>query len=134
MKYRLMDVLACPMCKRFPLELIVLTEKTLEGVEAPKGFKCSEYCGLKRSFMKELAEEPDCQRCFTLEVVEGVLYCPDCGRWYPIIDEIPRMLPDRLREKKEIKDVELAFLRKHRDELPDKVVREGKPFNLQAEG
>ena len=133
MKYRLMDILACPMCKSFPLELIVLSERSLEGVEAPEGFRCSEYCGLKRSFLRELAGEPDCRGCFKLEVVEGVLYCPDCGRWYPIIDEIPRMLPDKLREKKEIKDVELAFLRKHADELPDKIVREGRPFSLQAE-
>ncbi len=32
------------------------------------------------------------------EIVEGMLTCPECGRWYPIIDEIPELLPDDLRE------------------------------------
>ena len=132
MKYRLMDVLACPMCKKFPLELIVLSERELEGVEAPKGFRCSDYCGLKRAFLKDLGKEPDCRSCFSREIVEGVLYCPECGRWYPIIDEIPRLLPDRIRQEKEIKKVELDFLKKHADELPDKITREGKPFNLSG--
>ena len=35
-------------------------------------------------------------------------------------------------EAKEIKEVELAFLRRHRDKLPDEIVREGKPFNLTS--
>ena len=130
MKYRLMDVLACPMCKRFPLELLVLSEQELE-VEAPEGFRCELYCGLQRAFLKELASEPDCRACFKREVVEGVLYCPGCGRWYPIIDEIPRLLPDHIREAK-MKKEELAFLRKHASELPDKIAREGKPYNLAS--
>ena len=129
MKYRLMDVLACPECKHFPLELVVLSERELEGVKAPEGFRCELYCGLNRAFLKELGQEPDCGRCFAREVVEGVLYCPGCGRWYPIIDEIPRLLPDHIREAKMKKD-ELAFLRRHADELPDKITREGKPYNL----
>ena len=41
------------------------------------------------------------------EIVEGVIICPKCLRWYPIRDEIPEMLPDELREEKD----ELPFLR-----------------------
>ena len=33
-------------------------------------------------------------------VSEGVLFCSKCSRFYPIIDEIPIMLPDELRDKK----------------------------------
>ena len=33
------------------------------------------------------------------EIVEGVIICPKCLRWYPIRDEIPEMLPDELREE-----------------------------------
>ncbi|HDJ25760.1 MAG TPA: Trm112 family protein [Candidatus Bathyarchaeota archaeon] len=131
MKYRLMDVLACPECKGFPLELIVLSERELEGVEAPEGFRCEEYCGLNRRFVRELEEEPDCKACFAREVVEGVLYCPSCGRWFPIIDELPRIFPDKLRESV-MKEEDMAFLRKHADELPDKITREGKPYNLST--
>ncbi len=132
MKYRLMDVLACPECKAFPLELIVLSERELKDVEAPEGFKCSEYCGLERKPLKELSSEPDCRACFAREVVEGILYCRSCGRWYPIIDEIPRMLPDHIRQRREIREPELAFLKKHAGELPEEITREGKPFNLSS--
>jgi len=131
MKYRLMDVLACPICKTFPLELMVLSERLLEGVEAPEGFSCHDYCGLERKPVKDISGELRCRECFAHEVEEGVLYCPGCGRWYPIIDDIPRLLPDQIRER--TREVELAFLRKHREKLPDKVVLEGKPFNLSGE-
>ena len=131
MKYRLMDVLACPECKKFPLELIVLSERTIEGAEAPEGFRCQDYCGLERKFLKELEEEPDCRACFAREIEEGVLYCPGCGRWYPIMAALPRLFPDRLREER-MKREELAFLRKHEAELPEKITREGKPYNLSS--
>jgi len=42
------------------------------------------------------------------EISEGVIVCPQCNRFYPIIDEIPHMLPDNLRSKEE----DLKFLRK----------------------
>ena len=31
-----------------------------------------------------------------------------------------------------MKEEELAFLRKHTGELPDKITREGKPYSLRA--
>jgi len=89
MKKRLMDILACPIDKYYPLELHVFEEKE--------------------------------------EVTEGMIICPKCLRWYPIRDEIPEMLPDELREKKE----ELAFLKKWKDKIPEKILLEGKPFNLK---
>ncbi|MEM0275213.1 MAG: Trm112 family protein, partial [Nitrososphaerota archaeon] len=33
MKYRLMDLLACPICKKFPLKLIVFTEFSIKPSE-----------------------------------------------------------------------------------------------------
>jgi len=63
------------------------------------------------------------------EIVEGVIICPKCQRWYPIRDEIPEMLPDELREEKD----ELPFLKKWKSKIPQKILTEGKPFNLSAE-
>lgn len=91
MKRKLMDILACPIDKHYPLELHVFEEKD--------------------------------------EIVEGMIICPKCLRWYPIRDEIPEMLPDELRERKD----ELPFLRKWTSEVPKKILVEGKPFNLKAE-
>ena len=89
MKKRLMDILACPMDKHYPLDLHVFEEKE--------------------------------------EIVEGMLVCQKCMRWYPIMDEIPQLLPDDLRERKP----ELAWLAKWQKQTPDKVLREGKPFTIQ---
>ena len=60
------------------------------------------------------------------EIVSGMIVCSKCNRWYPIIDEIPHMLPDDLREEKE----DIAFLRKWKEKIPQTTLAEGKPFKL----
>lgn len=90
MQRKLMDILACPIDKHHPLELL--------------DFSATDQT-----------------------IVEGVILCRQCGRYYPIIDEIPVMLPDNLRNKKE----DLAFLEKWRGKLPETVVSSGKPWNLK---
>jgi uncharacterized protein len=62
------------------------------------------------------------------EIVEGLLVCSKCGRWYPIMDEIPQLLPDDLREQRE----ELPWLTKWKENVPPRVLNEGKPFNLHS--
>ena len=89
MKRRLMDILACPIDKHYPLDLHVFEEKD--------------------------------------EIVEGLLVCSECDRWYPIMDEIPQLLPDDLREQRE----ELAWLTRWKEKIPSRVLGEGKPFNFQ---
>ena len=59
-------------------------------------------------------------------IVDGVLVCSGCNRFYPIIDEIPVMLPDDLRNKSE----DLEFLRRWREKLPSRVTETGKPHSL----
>lgn len=63
------------------------------------------------------------------EITEGMIICPKCLRWYPIRDEIPEMLPDELREKKD----ETPFLKKWKTKIPEKILTEGKPYNLKDE-
>jgi uncharacterized protein YbaR (Trm112 family) len=59
------------------------------------------------------------------EISEGMITCPKCQRWYPIIDEIPHMLPDELRTKEDVQ-----FMMKWKDKFPEKILKGGKPFNL----
>jgi uncharacterized protein YbaR (Trm112 family) len=84
-----MDIIACPIDKHHPLDLIVFEEKD--------------------------------------EIVEGIILCPKCSRWFPIREEIPEMLPDELRNRED----ELSFLRKWKSKVPKKVVEEGRPFHLK---
>ncbi len=59
-------------------------------------------------------------------VSEGVLFCSKCSRFYPIIEEIPIMLPDELRDKK----LEMEFLQNYKDQLPEKISKLGLPWHL----
>ena len=52
-------------------------------------------------------------------VSEGALYCPECSRFFPIIEEIPIMLPDETRDKKQ----EIKFLKDFQDKLPEKLLQ-----------
>ncbi|MEM1538645.1 MAG: Trm112 family protein [Candidatus Nezhaarchaeales archaeon] len=126
MKYRLLDLLACPICKTFPLEFLVFQENVYPPSTRVRVKTCEEYCGLLKRWVKD--GRGDCNVCFTKEVAEGILICTKCGRWYPIMEEIPRMLPDELREAKE----DLEFLKKYKDKTPKWVLEEGKPFNLSG--
>jgi len=61
------------------------------------------------------------------EIVEGLIFCPKCFRWYAIRDQIPEMLPDLLRKKV----ADLPFLKKWKAMIPEKIVFGGKPFSLK---
>jgi uncharacterized protein YbaR (Trm112 family) len=59
-------------------------------------------------------------------VSEGVIFCSKCYRYYPIIEEIPIMLPDELRDKNQ----DIEFLNKHKNNLPNKIISKGLPWHL----
>jgi len=88
-KKKLMEILACPIDKQYPLDLLIFEEKE--------------------------------------EIVEGLITCPKCLRWYPIRDEIPEMLPDEMRKEEE----DLPFLKKWKEKIPQKILLQGRPFNLK---
>ncbi|MDP8024120.1 MAG: Trm112 family protein [Nitrososphaeria archaeon] len=99
MRYRLMDVLACPICKSFPLKLHVVKEerKEIRSYEKPR---CEVYCGFLGKYIKDIKEAP-CTDCYETKIIEGYLECEKCHRWYPILDTVPELLPDELRDLKE---------------------------------
>jgi len=59
-------------------------------------------------------------------VSEGALFCSKCSRFYPIIEEIPIMLPDELRDKEQ----EIEFLTNNKQKLPDKIITMANPWHL----
>lgn len=95
MRKSLLDILACPIDKFYPLELYEINTIDDPSVNEPI-------------------------------IKEGMLYCPKCSRFYPIMDEIPIMLPDDLREKE--KDIE--FLKTWQKQIPEKIKNSGLPWHL----
>ena len=89
MNKKMLDILACPICKHHPLEKFDINVKD------------------------EL-------------VYEGVLFCTECSRYFPITEEIPIMLPDELRDKKQ----DIEFLEKYTKSLPEIIVKNGNPCHL----
>jgi len=126
MKYRLMDLLACPMCKTFPLKLTIFEEYSIEPPH--KIMKCELFCAYHGNFIKEL-ENTNCHECYSKEIQYGILECPSCGRWYPIEEDIPRMLPDELRKAEE----DIDFLKKWKDKISENILKYGRPINLSSE-
>ncbi len=56
----------------------------------------------------------------------GAIYCPKCSRFYPIMEGIPVMLPDDLRDR----DSDIGFLKDHRGSLPEKITSGAEPWHL----
>ena len=96
-----MKILACPIDKHHPLEL----------------YEISHGIG-------EKDKEDDTGKKDT--VLEGALYCGKCSRFYPIMEGIPVMLPDDLRDQKQ----ELDFLASHAQKLPEKITASANPWHL----
>ena len=99
MKKHLLDILACPIDKFYPLELYELNTR-------------KEYEHGNNAEKEELVIE------------EGILFCNQCRRFYPIIDEIPIMLPDELRDR----DKDLRFLMRWQGRIPNRIIRDRQPY------
>lgn len=131
MKYRLLNYVACPYCRDlgFPLKLVVFEKVVYEKRSLPPRVQkplCDLYCGYREAKVNEIQYHP-CEECVKYEVKEGILYCSSCLRWYPIIDEIPRILPDDYRKREE----DLNFLLLYKDKVPEIIRKQGKPFKLE---
>jgi uncharacterized protein YbaR (Trm112 family) len=64
---------------------------------------------------------------FETEIETGILYCPECKRWFPIIDTIPQMLPDEYRDEQ----AEIEFLKTNKNLLHKEFFQQDlKPFNI----
>jgi uncharacterized protein YbaR (Trm112 family) len=94
----MLDLLACPIDKHYPLELYEITTREDDYSDQEK----------------------------TKVIIDGVLFCSKCFRFYPVVEEIPVLLPDELRERQN----DIGFLQKWRDKLPAKIINQGNPWHL----
>ena len=99
LKFRLLDLLVCPYCRQ-PLECQDLQLYKEDFEVDPIKIPCRHRCGFRNVDLE--ANGPpslsDCKVCIGSEIEEGTLRCDSCGRTFPIVRGIPRILPDELRE------------------------------------
>ena len=117
MRKSLLEILACPIDKHSPLELFEINVHL-----------ANESSSDKQSENREMLEEQtDNDTTYDNVIVkEGVLFCSRCSRFFPIIDEIPIMLPDELREREK----DLEFLNKWKNNIPQKILNNANPWHL----
>lgn len=96
MKREFLTYLQCIKCRHDPFDLIELETKSMDN-------------------------EKD-----IIVIENGILFCSNCNYFYPIIEGIPIILPDDLRDKN--KDIE--FLKKWKLKIPEKIIKEGNPWHL----
>lgn len=80
MRYSLLDILACPVTGE---DLVLL------GVKEEANPIPDVYISPSRDNQS---------RNLSHVIVEGILFAPKSGRWYPIQDHLPILLPDSLRD------------------------------------
>ncbi len=138
MQIRLLDILADPDTKTWPLKLVPFEKITTErDITAPPyeetRLYCRFYCArhdvffVKEENGKEIripkekwvkqVDAKDCKTCIKEEIIEGVLISQrnDKKQWFPIVDEIPIMFPDELRDK----SIDNSFISKHEKKLKE---------------
>ena len=113
---RMLDILVCPFDKESYLELFELKTRTFEKNDGETEIKGSKLSNIKEKYPSDKE----------IVIEEGVLFCNNCSRFYPIVEEIPIILPDELRDKK--KDIEI--LNRWSSSLPNKIIKKGLPWHL----
>ena len=132
MKKYMLDILACPIDKNYPLELIELTIKNIEKENLKKNAQQTNNEEHNNS-IKKIQNDSVLDHKNAIHdndqvtvVIDGILFCKKCSRFYPIIDEIPIMLPDELRDKHK----DLQFLKKWENYLPELILKNSNPWHL----
>jgi SAM-dependent methyltransferase/uncharacterized protein YbaR (Trm112 family) len=111
MRYALLDLLACQGChselacftyRERVAEIPAALYETFARVGTGAGVAPMPATAQPGELTKRLQafSQPaaDPSRNFAVEIDEGILVCPACGRWYPIAHRLPEILPDHLRD------------------------------------
>ena len=124
----MLDILVCPFDKESSLELYELSTKNFEKTDSKIILESNmQNVKIEGGFVEnkkdKTSKDPSDD---DIIIEEGILFCNSCSRFYPIVEEIPIILPDELRDKN--KDME--FITKWSNSLPEKVVKKALPWHL----
>jgi len=92
MRYRLLDWLACPEDRHFPLLISDVEEDRPAISKAARAVPCESYCGRWQTSAGVVAAN-DCAFCDHVQVTRAKIECPGCGARFAVADGIPAMLP-----------------------------------------
>ncbi|MCE4604358.1 MAG: Trm112 family protein [Aeropyrum sp.] len=126
-RYYHLELLACPECRN--PRLVVYPVRVTEGgmPPRPESLKCRRWCYLFDRPSSTVPVESCVSSCVYKDIEEGVIVCPSCGRWYPIVDGIPVMMDDKYRDEERDREA-AARLSPH---LPDWIrIRARRPVPL----
>lgn len=132
MDRKLLDILVCLFHKETRLELIEFYDISNNRSEFELSLKTlkknnlnNENNEVNNSYI--IDEGLKNRQNKNSEVKEGLLICKECTRFYPIVDEIPIILPDDLRDKKK----DLIFLSKWESLIPNEILVNLKPWTVK---
>jgi ubiquinone/menaquinone biosynthesis C-methylase UbiE/uncharacterized protein YbaR (Trm112 family) len=95
MKHRLIDLLRCS-CGSSDLQIEGAVAERVPFAGTLTNVRCRERCSFRRAAVGDGSVTPsDCMECFGQEIVGGTIRCR-CGRGWPIMQGIPRFLPDHM--------------------------------------
>lgn len=127
---RMLDVLVCPFDKESELELFEFKTRPMGNIAQIEEKKGRSESGLKTNNNRAQGSTVKPGNTVDMDndvvIEDGMLFCNSCLRFYPIVEEIPIILPDELRDKNN----DLDILRKWSKSLPEKVVKRSLPWHL----
>jgi uncharacterized protein len=146
---RMLDVLVCPFDKESSLELYEFSIKKVDKsdedlITDPKEKVSKTEASLQNNHQIPIGDSkpiPNPTKIIgenksdntsndrsqsDIVIEEGLLFCNSCLRFYPIVEEIPIILPDELRDKEK----DLLLLKKWSKILPEKIVKDSLPYHL----
>ncbi|BAA79470.1 hypothetical protein APE_0505 [Aeropyrum pernix K1] len=104
-RYYHIEMLACPECRNPRLILYVVREKRGAMPPQPERLKCRRWCYLFDRPASTVPLSTCVSSCVERDIEEGVLVCPACGRWYPIVEGIPVMMDDKYRDPERDREI-----------------------------
>jgi uncharacterized protein YbaR (Trm112 family) len=139
----MLNFLVCPFDKETELELFEVKSRNIGKRNSYKDI--SDNINLKRKEITKSKQQRSTDYTYKNEnnngdiikeileddsdstvIIEGILFCNSCSRFYPIVEEIPVILPDNLRDKNK----DLEFLKKWSHDLPEKIIKNALPWHL----
>ena len=87
-----MDFLICPDCGE-TVTLTTFKEERVANSGDPVVKKCKYFCAFQKGVTGNGLHDADCKTCYLHEIQAGIITCKN-GHPFPIVDYVPRMLPD----------------------------------------